>query len=161
MEHPKDVGDRTTLAVMLALRDAGFAISVPFGENTRYDLVIDDGVRLLRAQRKTGRLRNGSIFFATCSTYGHHLRPGQARRVYTGQIDSFGVYCPETRGVYLIPLAHVPTRSSAALPVERSLNGQRKRVRVASDYQVGAIEVAEVGVTPEPRASSGAQGSSA
>jgi len=68
MEHPKDVGDRTTLAVMLALRDAGFAISVPFGENTRYDLVIDDGVRLLRVQCKTGRLRNGSIFFATCST---------------------------------------------------------------------------------------------
>ena len=68
MEHPKDVGDRITLAVTLALRDAGFAISVPFGENTRYDLVIDDGVRLLRVQCKTGRLRNGSIFFATCST---------------------------------------------------------------------------------------------
>lgn len=60
--------------------------------------------------------------------FGHHLRPGQARRGYTGQIDSFGVYCPETRGVYLIPPAHVPTRNNAALRVERSLNGQRKRI---------------------------------
>ena len=37
MEHPKDIGDRTTLAVMLALREVGFAVLVPFGENTRYD----------------------------------------------------------------------------------------------------------------------------
>ena len=38
-EHPKLIGDRTTLAVMLALIDAGLDVSVPFGENSRYDLV--------------------------------------------------------------------------------------------------------------------------
>lgn len=36
MDHPKDVGDRTTLAVMLALRGLGYHVSVPFGGNTRY-----------------------------------------------------------------------------------------------------------------------------
>ncbi len=46
MEHPKTVGDRSTLAVTLALRDAGFGIYVPFGENTRVDLIIEDGERL-------------------------------------------------------------------------------------------------------------------
>jgi len=40
MEHPKAVGDRSTLAIMLALRAVGFAIYLPFGENTRSDLVI-------------------------------------------------------------------------------------------------------------------------
>ena len=53
MEHPKDVGDRTTLAVMLALRCLGYQVSVPFGENSRYDLVVDDGRRLQRVQCKT------------------------------------------------------------------------------------------------------------
>jgi hypothetical protein len=42
MEHPKVVGDRSTLAIMAALRAAGFALYLPFGENTRTDLVIDD-----------------------------------------------------------------------------------------------------------------------
>jgi hypothetical protein len=37
MEHPKDIGDRSQLAVMLALRATGFAVLIPFGENTRYD----------------------------------------------------------------------------------------------------------------------------
>jgi PD-(D/E)XK nuclease superfamily protein len=43
VQHPKAVGDRTTLAAMLALYQAGYAVLMPFGENTRYDLVIDDG----------------------------------------------------------------------------------------------------------------------
>jgi hypothetical protein len=43
VEHPKAVGDRSTLAVMLALQGAGFAVLLPFGENTRYDFVIDLG----------------------------------------------------------------------------------------------------------------------
>jgi len=58
-DHPKAKGDRTTLAVMLGLHEAGFAVSVPFGENTRYDLIIDDGTLLARVQCKTGRLRLG------------------------------------------------------------------------------------------------------
>jgi len=66
VEHPKDIGD-TTLAVTLALREAGYAIYMPFGENTRVDLVIDDGNELARVQCKTGRLRGGAVRFRTCS----------------------------------------------------------------------------------------------
>ena len=47
MQHPKDVGDTTTLAVMLAVREMAFAVLVPFGENTRYDLVIESDDRLV------------------------------------------------------------------------------------------------------------------
>ena len=54
MDHPKAIGDRSQLAAMLALRRAGFDLWVPFGENTRYDLVIDDGKSLARVQCKTG-----------------------------------------------------------------------------------------------------------
>ena len=59
MEHPKDIGDRSTLAIILALRDAGYGVLMPFGENTRYDLVIDRCGSLSRVQCKTGRLRDG------------------------------------------------------------------------------------------------------
>jgi hypothetical protein len=68
MEHPKVIGDRSTLAIMCALRARGFDLLVPFGENTRYDLVIDDGEPLARVQCKTGRLRNGAIEFPLCSS---------------------------------------------------------------------------------------------
>jgi PD-(D/E)XK nuclease superfamily protein len=136
VEHPKAIGDRTTLAVMLALSDAGYSVLVPFGENTRYDLVIDDGQVLARVQCKTGRLRCGSIRFKTCSTYSHHRNPVAANRSYAGQIEYFAVYCPETGGVYLIPLEEVSTAQVALLRVEPARNGQAKRVRRAVDYEV-------------------------
>jgi PD-(D/E)XK endonuclease len=96
MEHPKDVGDRSTLAVMLALRDCGYAVYVPFGENTRSDLVIEDCDSLARVQSKTGRLRNGAVSFKTCSSYAHHPHPRMPARDYIGQLDYFAVYAPIT-----------------------------------------------------------------
>ena len=106
MEHPKDIGDRSALAVMRSpLQGIGHAVYVPFGENTRADFVIDDGTRLARVQCKTGRLRNGAVQFKTCSNYAHHSNPAiVVTRDYLGQIDYFAVYCPETSGIYLIPI---------------------------------------------------------
>jgi len=158
MEHPKAIGDRTTLAAMQALQAYGYAVSVPFGENVRYDLVIDDGEHLQRVQCKTGRLRDGAIRFATCSCYGHHARPSQARRDYLGQVDCFAVHCPETSGVYLIPITDLAVRVQAALRVEPSRNGQQRRVRQAAKYEIGRISVLP---TRALRASSGARESSA
>jgi hypothetical protein len=141
--HPKEVGDRSTLAAMLGLKAAGYALLVPFGENTRYDLVIDDGA-LWRVQCKTGRLRNGGITFAVTSCYGHHRNPATARRTYQGQVDYFAIYCPETAGVYLVPIGDLPAQASARLRVEPPRNGQRKRIRYACDYEIATVPVTTI-----------------
>jgi hypothetical protein len=153
MEHPKAIGDRTTLAVMLALQGAGFDVLLPFGENTRYDLVIDDGTRLARVQCKTGRLRNGAVRFKACSSYAHHSNPGTPTRHYVGEIDYFAVHCPETGGVYLISINDIAVRHQGALRVEPARNGQRRRIRSAAAYEIGVVLCR---ATAGPAASSGA-----
>jgi hypothetical protein len=158
VDHPKDVGDLSQLAVMLALRAAGFDLLVPFGENTRYDLVIDDARSLWRVQCKTGRLRNGAVRFNVCSCYGHHQRPGESRRGYQGQVDFFGVYCPETAAVYLVPIEELPLKSQAALRVEEPRNNQGRRIRRAPDYEIARVSAL---VTAGPGASSDAPAPSA
>ena len=141
MQHPKDIGDRSTMAIIFALRLLDYAIFVPFGENTRYDLVIDNGSRLRRVQCKTGRLKDGGVYFPTCSTYGHHTNPKIIRRDYLGEIDDFAVYCPELGSVYLIPIEDVPTRSAAMLRVSPPRNGQFKRIRLAAAYEIARIDL--------------------
>lgn len=126
---------------MLALADAGLDVSVPFGENCRYDLVIDREGTLTRAQCKTGRLRNGAVRFSTASTYGHLPSPRAPRRDYVGEIDEFGVFCPETHGVYLIPVADVAARTNAYLRIEPPRNGQRRGIRYARAYLVGSVRL--------------------
>ena len=139
MEHPKAVGDRTTLAVMLALHEVGYTLLVPFGENTRYDLVVDDGNRFARVQCKTGRLRAGAIRFKVRSSYAHHPNPKLLRRDYEGQVDYFGVYCPETSGVYLVPFAAAALKTQAALRVDpprmaRSAESDTRRSTRSHDW---------------------------
>lgn len=146
---------------MLALQEAGFELLLPFGENTRYDLVIDDGMRLARVQCKTGRLRRGAVVFATCSAYGHHRNPKTARRDYGDQVDSFAVYCPETAGVYLIPIEDLQPKVQGALRVAVPRNGQKRRIRFAVDYEIGSIPIGRSLATGEPGAWPGAGGSCA
>jgi hypothetical protein len=138
-EHPKAIGDRSTLAVLLALATVGYPVSVPLGENTRYDAVIDEGTRLARVQIKTGRLRLGAVRFSVCSTYGHHRNPGTCRRPYHGQVDYFAVYCPETSRIYLIPIEDLAVRTNGALRVDPPRNGQHLRIRMAADYEIGRV----------------------
>jgi hypothetical protein len=158
MDHPKAKGDRSTLAIMLALTEAGYAVLVPFGENTRYDLVIDDGESLKRVQCKTGRLREGGIRFAACSSYAHHPNPKMVVRDYLGQIDYFGVYCPDTGGAYLVPVEDAQVRKAGTLRVTPARNNQKRKIRLAEDYAIAQVLV---GATAGPVASAGACRSSA
>jgi len=141
MQHPKAIGDRTTMAIMLALHAQGWTTYVPFGENTRCDLVVDYGRRLSRVQCKTGRLRNGGVMFPTCSTYAHHGNPKQTRRTYEGEVDEFAVFCPELGSVYLIPIDDVPVTSRATLRIERTRNGQSRRIRPAAAYEIARLDL--------------------
>jgi hypothetical protein len=125
-------------------------VLLPFGENTRYDLAIDDGRRLARVQCKTGRLRAGAVRFAVCSNYAHHPRPTDLRRDYRGEVDYFCVHCPETGGVYLVRIADLDVRTEAALRVEQSRNGQRQKIRAARIYEVGVVPVPLTAREPKP-----------
>src|SRR4051812_46561370 len=155
--HPKDIGDQTTLAVMLALRMVGLTVLLPFGENTRYDLVIDDGRSLARVQCKTGRLRAGAVLFNACSTYAHHRNPANAARDYLGEIDFFAVYCAETEGVYLVPIEDAVIKSRGALRVDPPRNGQVHGIRLAAPYQIGTVSFTDGGATAGLAASAGAR----
>jgi hypothetical protein len=152
MEHPKAIGDRSALAIMLALQEAGHTIFLPFGENSRCDLAIDIDDRLVRVQCKTGRLRQGAVRFKVSSCDAHHRRPPAVTRDYLGEIDYFAVYCPETEGVYLIPIEDIKLTRKGVLRVDSPRNGQRRRIRFAARYEIGNVSVR---ATEAPGASAG------
>jgi hypothetical protein len=56
-------------------------------------------------------------------------------------VDYFAVYCPETEGVYLVPITAVPNRVSTALRVSPPRNNQRRFIRLAADYEIAKVSV--------------------
>jgi hypothetical protein len=133
--HPVDVGHRAEAAILAELVKRGYRVLLPFGVNQRYDLVLDCDGRFLRAQCKTGRLREGVI---QCSTQSIQSNTRGTRwRSYTGEVDLFIVYCPQNDSVYVIPADEVPS-TGMHLRVSPPRNQQDKRVRWANEYKLPA-----------------------
>lgn len=134
-DHPVDVGHRAEAAILSALVQRGYRVLLPFGVNQRYDLVLDCDGRFLKAQCKSGRLRDGAIQFRALSTQSNMKRT--RTRGYAGEVDLFVVYCPDTQKVYVVPADEVPA-TSMYLRVDPPRNRQGKRVRWAKDYELPA-----------------------
>jgi len=131
--NTKAKGDVSEAMVTAALLQRGEVILVPFGDNQRYDLVIDRADTFLRVQVKSGRLRDGAILFNTRSNHYHR---GKGYRSYEGQIEFFGVYCPETGTCYLVPIDACGGLQVGSLRVEATKNGQKTGIRWASEFRI-------------------------
>jgi hypothetical protein len=133
--HPVDVGLRSEGAILSELVRRGYNVLLPFGVNQRYDLVLDCDGRLLKAQCKTGRLRDGAVQFNAQSVQSNTC---QTRiRGYAGEVDLFLVYCTENERVYAIPAHDVPN-CQMQLRIDPPRNRQSKRVRWAKNYELPA-----------------------
>jgi hypothetical protein len=128
-----DVGLRTEAAILAELVHRGYSVLIPFGTNQRYDLVVDMNGRFVRAQCKTGRLRNGVVRFPARSTRSNSH--GTFFRGYDGQIEIFLVHCPDTEQIYAVPVEDVPA-TDGWLRVSPTANGQKQGVRWARDYEL-------------------------
>jgi PD-(D/E)XK endonuclease len=114
--------------VLAALLQAGHRPLLPFGAGHPYDIAFGENGQLRRVQCKTGRLIKGAVFFPTSSW----CRDSNWR-AYRDTVDFFGIYCPDTGEVYLVPIEDVPERG-AHLRIEPTRNNQAKGVRWARDY---------------------------
>jgi hypothetical protein len=126
----KSVGDLSEAALLYAFVHMGYRIAVPWGENHRYDLIVEIDGRLLKVQVKTGRLRMGSIWF---NAYSSHVHRNGGARSYKGEADYFGVYCPDVRRVFLVPVEDV-TENRGCLRWDRTKNSQSRKIRRADPY---------------------------
>jgi hypothetical protein len=130
LKHPKAQGELSEVMILAALVKKGYIVLAPYGDNQRYDYVIDQNGVFSRVQVKTGRIKNGSIIFPVCSS-AIHTKNG-TRRAYHGEIEYFAVYCPDNEKCYLVPKEDVNTNTEASLRLEPTRNKQIKNVRMAS-----------------------------
>jgi hypothetical protein len=131
--HPVDIGARTEATILAELVKRGYRVLLPFGENQRYDLVLDLDGSFHRVQCKTGRLRNGCVVFSAKSVQSNMRRA--VIRDYEGDIELFIVHCPETDALYAISIDEA-TRTQGTLRIDPTGNGQGKRIRWARDYEL-------------------------
>ncbi len=136
----KAIGECSEAMITARLVALGYNVLKPYGDNLRYDLVIEDADRhLWRIQCKTGHLEpdEATINFSASSSYAHTRtgQAGQAHKNYQGQIDYFAVYCPATNGMYLIPIDCIQG-NEGSLRLKPTASGRERNMRWAKDYEL-------------------------
>lgn len=82
------IGRLTEAKALAHFTSLGYVVSLPFGGQARYDLIIDVNGKLIRVQVKTGQYKEGCIVFYTCSS--HYLQGSHVHTTYSkDDIDYF------------------------------------------------------------------------
>ena len=154
MRETSHTGEVSRTQIIAALARLGKHVLVPLGDYLRYDFVIDEEGRFQRVQCKTGRLINGAVLFYPCSVDSRSEKGRCVRKDYVGQVELFGVYCPDNDKCYLVPVEVVPSRG-CSLRVAPPQNGQQAHIRWADQFEIGdgvpePIWVPESGRGPAP-----------
>lgn len=130
----KTIGELTEAIILAKMLALGYSVSLPFGNNQRYDMILDNGKQLLRAQCKTGRFVNGCVSFATASKNGFT----NERKSYHGEVEIFLVHCEHTGHIYQVPV-DITTSNEMRLRVEAPKEKSPKTtINWAKDFQVAA-----------------------
>ena len=112
----------------------GFSVSVPIGDDDRYDFIVDFDGKLVKFQSKTSNLTRvpGCLNFATVSMKQNST--GNHRTPYTKQeIDYFCTIHPENHQVYIVPVEECGNEFSLRLIPPKNNNWSTSHK--AQDYE--------------------------
>ena len=127
--NTKDKGDISEAMVLARLLQLGKKVAIPFGENHRYDLLIDDGGVFTRVRCKTARIRKGCVVFNARSTNA------RISMNYRGEADLFIAYCPQIEKFYQVDVA-LAAAAFVTLRLEPTKNNQEAGVKYARDHEL-------------------------
>lgn len=103
MPNSKQNGDETEAKLVHELIASGYSVSIPFGDNDKYDIVVDDGTDLHRVQCKTAwRTGKGTVRF---NTHSQTTRAGEYHEsTHYGEIDAFLVRFPPAESPFWVDI---------------------------------------------------------
>jgi len=128
--NTKDIGERSEAKILSAILDKGIPVLMPWGDNQRYDFVIEVEGKFLKIQCKTASKRGNVLRFPTRSLTTKNGKPTKVG--YKGQIDYFMIYSPDTQDIYCIHVDDCGKDECCLRTEESKIN--IKTVRYAKDY---------------------------
>ena len=138
MLTPTEKGNIAEAKLAAAAIELGIGVCLPIGDGCRYDLLFDLHPQLVRVQCKWSP-RKGDVIVARFRTSRYTPRATSGPSTTPTEIDAVGIYCPELERCYLLPIAEFEGQGSAHLRLARSRNNQEQGVRMAAQYELGAI----------------------
>ena len=135
----KKIGNISAMHFMTQCIEYGWTVSVPLGDDGRYDCVLDRGNGLERVQVKTARYEDNVMTVHVVSKHALMRQRQQGINVtrrYIGQVDYIGVYCEALDKCYLVPMKDIGEKYEISLRIKETKNNQKKNIRYAKQYEI-------------------------
>jgi len=141
----KQKGNLTELQCITACYALGYNVSIPYGENSRYDFILDLNGKLLKIQVKTSRLKKertnvGDAITFACRSSNTNASGNTYHRYTKEQIDYFATYW--NGKMYLVPVEECSVEKT--LWFNFPANNQQTNINMAKDYELDKIIDKEV-----------------
>ncbi len=111
----KNQGDEAELKFMLLNYKLGYTISKPFGDNSKYDLIVDTGIELQRIQIKSTKRKENSSGMNCYNCIVCHGKDNK-KKYSKNDIDYVVVYVIPEDTWYKIPVDEVKGKSVKLYP---------------------------------------------
>lgn len=136
MLDSKQKGNLTELECLLAFAKQGIKVSIPYGENCRYDFIIDVNNHLLRIQCKTShQLDSQEGFQFKCESVVSTTSRITTTKYSENEIDYFATM--DNGQCYLVPVEECGCRKTLRYKYPR--NGQKQGISLAENYKMEDI----------------------
>lgn len=125
----KHQGDLAELKFMLLSHELGYTVSKPFGDNAKYDLIVDNGLSLERIQIKSTKrmeLYGRNDCYNCLSCFGRDSK----QRYTKDHIDFMVIYIIPEDAWYKIPIDKIKSKCIKLYPHRKPNRGQFEIYRI-------------------------------
>lgn len=132
----KSKGSVTELRCIASFIECGYSVSIPYGENCKYDFVVDINGRFIRVQTKTCRSADdGSTISFSCESTRVNCHNITYATYTSSDIDYFATYWDNR--CYIVPVSECNVHKT--LRFVPPGNNQRSKIYYAADYELSHV----------------------
>lgn len=125
-------GITTELICMQKFVELGYIVSIPYGNNSRYDLLVDNGKTIWKIQCKTANLnQNGSYTIQTCNKVSTTTQ--RRTKHYTKDEIDFIVSLIDDQLV-VIPVEFIENSTSRSFRIEPPKYSSKSKCNLIKDF---------------------------
>ena len=128
----KQKGNLTELQCLSAFVEQGCGVSIPYGDNSKYDFIADIDKKLFKIQVKTSSLKDENAIMFSCRSTHVNCNGTKNERYSSDEIDFFATYWDNQ--CYLIPVNECSVTKTLRFSPPKS--GQLKGITFAKDYEL-------------------------
>lgn len=136
--NSKDKGNIGESIILNEFVKRRIQVSIPFGDNARYDLIADFNGKLNKIQVKycNQKIRNGSISCPCKSSFNHTTNKHYS--TYKNDVDYMAFYLAEWDCSLLVPISVIGERKDIAFRKSKPINNQ-PNINLVKDYSFDKI----------------------